>query len=110
MGTVLPEIRRGKLKRLLECQKKIRVAETVCGLEALAVNEAEKHSENRFDALWFSGLCCSAFKGMPDNEYTDFSTRLRDIENIFAVSDKPLIVDMDTGGMTTHLCLSLIHI
>lgn len=104
MGTVLPEIRRGKLKRLLECQKKIRVAETVCGLEALAVNEAEKHSENRFDALWFSGLCCSAFKGMPDNEYTDFSTRLRDIENIFAVSDKPLIVDMDTGGMTTHLC------
>lgn len=104
MRTVLPEKRRGKLKKLIENQKKIKAVETVCGLEALAVTEAEKRSGNIFEAMWFSGLCCAAYKGMPDNEYVDFSDKLRDIENIFAVSDKPLIADMDTGGTVHHFC------
>ena len=104
MRTVLPEQRRGKLKKLIEDQKKIKAVETVCGLEALAVTEAENQSGNIFEAMWFSGLCCAAFKGMPDNEYTDFSDKIRDIENIFAVSDKPVIADMDTGGTVPHFC------
>ena len=62
MRTVLPEKRRGKLKKLIENQKKIKAVETVCGLEALAVTEAEKRSGNIFEAMWFSGLCCAEKK------------------------------------------------
>lgn len=104
MNRSLAENRRGMLKkRLAECPF-IRAAETVNGLEALAVREAEKHSGNAFDAIWFSGLCCAAFKGKPDNEFVDMSEKKHDIEDIFAVSEKPVIIDMDTGGITSHFC------
>ncbi len=107
MNRILPEIRRGLLKKSLDCKKFITVVETVNGLEALAVNTAENSCGRQFDALWFSGLCCAAFKGKPDNEYVDMTEKIKDIEDIFAVTDKPLIVDMDTGGKTDHLCRHL---
>ena len=65
MNRILPEIRRGLLKKSLDCKKFITVVETVNGLEALAVNTAENSCGRQFDALWFSGLCCAAFKGKP---------------------------------------------
>ena len=104
MNRLLAENRRGMLKKCLAERPFIRVIETVNGLEALAVRDAEKYSGKTFDALWFSGLCCAAFKGKPDNEFVDMSEKKHDIEEIFSVSEKPVIIDMDTGGMTSHFC------
>ena len=40
--------------------------------------------------------------GKPDNESLDFSKRLQNIDNIFEVTTKPLIMDGDTGGKVEH--------
>ena len=40
--------------------------------------------------------------GKPDNESLDFSQRLQNIDNIFEVTTKPLIMDGDTGGKVEH--------
>lgn len=104
MNRLLPENRRAMLKKRLSESPFIRVIETVNALEALAVRDAEKHSGKAFDAIWFSGLCCAAFKGKPDNEFVEMSEKKHDIEDIFSISEKPLIIDMDTGGIVTHFC------
>ncbi|MGN0575024.1 MAG: isocitrate lyase/phosphoenolpyruvate mutase family protein [Ruminococcus sp.] len=104
MNRLLAENRRGMLRKCLAERPFIRAIETVNGLEALAVRDAESHSGKTFDALWFSGLCCAAFKGKPDNEFVDMSEKKHDIEDIFSVSEKPVIIDMDTGGITSHFC------
>ena len=104
MNRLLTENRRGMLKKCLAERPFIRAIETVNGLEALAVRNAEKYSGKTFDALWFSGLCCAAFKGKPDNEFVDMSEKKHDIEDIFSISEKPVIIDMDTGGITSHFC------
>lgn len=52
--------------------------------------------------MWISSLCDSAFKGKPDNEVVDFSSRVKTIEEIMEVTTKPIIVDGDTGGKIEH--------
>ena len=45
--------------------------------------------------------------GKPDNEILDLSQRLQNIDNIFEVSTKPLIIDLDTGGKKEHLAMNI---
>jgi phosphoenolpyruvate phosphomutase len=52
--------------------------------------------------MWLSSLCDSTFKGQPDIEIVDFSSRAKTIDEILNVSTKPLIVDTDTGGPPEH--------
>ena len=40
--------------------------------------------------------------GKPDNESLDFSQRLKNIDQIFETTTKPLIMDGDTGGKIEH--------
>lgn len=97
-----------KLHSLLKQKDFLRVIETVNGLEALIIENTELPDENGnakgFDALWLSGFCHAAFKGMPDNESVDISEKISAIKEIFAVTDKPLIIDLDTGGNAEKLC------
>ncbi len=101
------ELRRGKLRRLLGLKPYLRAMETSNGLSALIVENV--HSEDpvnmavrSYDAMWVSSLCDSTFKGKPDIELVDFTSRLRTINEIMEVSTKPLIVDGDTGGRVEH--------
>ena len=55
-----------------------------------------------FDALWISSLCDSAFKGKPDIELVDLTSRINSINEIMEVTTKPIILDGDTGGKTEH--------
>ena len=97
-----------KLHSLLKQKDFLRVIETVNGLEALIIENTELPDENGnakgFDALWLSGFCHAAFKGMSDNESVDISEKISAIKEIFAVTDKPLIIDLDTGGSAEKLC------
>ncbi|MBQ4529645.1 MAG: phosphoenolpyruvate mutase [Lachnospiraceae bacterium] len=97
----LPEIRRKKLKEKIKQQDYVRVMEASNGLSGLIV-ENTKTEGKEYDAMWISSLCDSAFKGMPDNEIVDFTSRLRTIEEILEVTTKPVIVDGDTGGKLEH--------
>lgn len=101
MTNNLPEVRRHKLKELLQTGSLIKVMEASNGLSGLVVENTSVDGKG-FDAMWLSSLCDSAFKGKPDNESVDFTSRLRTVEEIFEVTTKPLIFDADTGGMTEH--------
>lgn len=97
----LPEVRRRRLKRILEEKNFARVMEASNGLMGLIVEKA-KADGKEYDAMWLSSLCSSAWKGKPDNEIVDFSERLNVIHEIMEVTTKPIIVDGDTGGLAEH--------
>lgn len=97
----MPEDRRGKLKKIIQEKQYIRVMEASNGLTGLIVeNTISKGRE--YDAMWISSLCDSTYKGKPDNEVVDFTSRLKTIDEIMEVTTKPIIVDGDTGGKTEH--------
>jgi phosphoenolpyruvate phosphomutase len=50
-----------------------------------------------FDALWESSFTDSASKGLPDAEIVGFDSRCTNIKQILDVTNKPMIVDGDTG-------------
>lgn len=97
----LPEVRRGKLKQVIHEKEVIRVLEASNGLSGLIV-ENTKVQNKEFDAMWVSSLGDSAFKGKPDNEGVDFTSRLQTIAEIMEVTTKPVLVDGDTGGRPEH--------
>lgn len=97
----LPEIRRKKLKELLHTQKHIRAMETASALAGLVVEHAEACGRE-YNAMWLSSLCDALMRGRPDNEFVDFTDRINTIQQVFAVTTKPLIMDCDTGGKTEH--------
>jgi len=105
IGTT-PEARISKLKRLLESKKIIRVLEChnpLTGLIVENVNYVDKEKFNEFDCMWSSSLTDSVSRGMPDNQSVDYSTRIQGVNDIFNVTTKPMIFDIDNGGQIEHL-------
>lgn len=101
------DARRGRLRKLLGLKPWLRAMEVSNGLSALIVesvrvDDPESGGAREYDAMWVSSLCDSAFKGKPDTELVDFTSRLRTIHDIMEVSTKPIILDGDTGGKTAH--------
>ncbi len=101
----MPDIRRGRLKRMLEAKGLITAMEAHDGLTGLIVENTVVYQEggtHQFDAMWISSLCDSTAKGKPDIELVDMTSRFRTIEDITEVTTKPIIFDGDTGGKTEH--------
>ena len=71
-------------------------------VENTKVNDRDTGLPREFDGMWVSSLCDSTFKGKPDTELVDLTSRLRTIEEIEEVTTKPIILDGDTGGKTEH--------
>jgi phosphoenolpyruvate phosphomutase len=101
----IPDIRRGKLKKLLGLKPLLRVIEAHSGLTGLIAENTRVMKDgmvSQFDGMWLSSLCDSTAKGKPDIEVVDFSSRLRTIDDILEVTTKPIIFDADTGGLAEH--------
>lgn len=101
----MPDIRRGRLKRVLETKSFVTAMEAHDGLTGLIVENTVVHQDgcaHQFDAMWISSLCDSTAKGKPDIELVDMTSRFRTIEDITEVTTKPIIFDGDTGGKTEH--------
>lgn len=101
----MPDIRRGRLKRVLDAKGLVTVMEAHDGLTGLIVENTVVHQDggaHQFDAMWVSSLCDSTAKGKPDIELVDMTSRFRTIEDITEVTTKPIIFDGDTGGKTEH--------
>ena len=104
VGTT-PDIRRRRLRRLLDAKPIVRVLEAHSGLSGLIVENASVTKDNRkheFDAMWLSSLTDSTLKGKPDNESVDVTSRLRTVNDILEITTKPIIYDGDSGGLPEH--------
>lgn len=102
-----PDIRRPMLRKMLHLKKTISVLEASNGLTGLIVEntkiiDKKTSLEKEFDAMWISSLCDSTFKGKPDIELVDLTSRLNTINEIMEVTTKPIILDGDTGGREEH--------
>ena len=101
----MPDMRRGRLRRLLDVKGLVTVMEAHDGLTGLIVENTVVHENGgarQFDAMWLSSLCDSTAKGKPDIELVDMTSRFRTIDDIMEVTTKPIIFDGDTGGLTEH--------
>ena len=101
----MPDLRRGRLRRLLEMKGFATAMEAHDGLTGLVVENTVVHENggaHQFDAMWLSSLCDSTAKGKPDIELVDMTSRFRTIDDICEVTTKPIIFDGDTGGLTEH--------
>ncbi|QUA52456.1 phosphoenolpyruvate mutase [Aristaeella lactis] len=101
----MPDMRRGRLRRLLDVKSLVTVMEAHDGLTGLIVENTVVHENGgarQFDAMWLSSLCDSTAKGKPDIELVDMTSRFRTIDDIMEVTTKPIIFDGDTGGLTEH--------
>ncbi len=103
LGT--PDVRRGRLKRVLAMKGFATALEAHSGLTGLIVENTvvqEAGGARQFDAMWLSSLCDSTAKGKPDIELVDMTSRFRTVDDIMEVTTKPIIFDGDTGGLTEH--------
>ncbi len=101
----MPDIRRGRLRKLLAmkgCVNAIEAHSGITGLIAEKTTVLENGKTYQFDAMWVSSLCDSTAKGKPDIELVDMTSRFRTIDDIMEVTTKPIIFDGDTGGLTEH--------
>ncbi len=100
-----PDIRRARLKKLVDLKGCITALEAHSGITGLIVENTAVLQEGKtyqFDAMWVSSLCDSTAKGKPDIELVDMTSRFRTIDDIMEVTTKPIIFDGDTGGLTEH--------
>jgi len=109
IGTT-PEIRMGRLRRLIDSKPIVRAIEAHNGLtglivENIAVDENGVHKE--FDAMWSSSLTDSTSMGKPDIEAVDVTSRLHTLNDILEVTTKPIIYDGDTGGIPEHFTFTV---
>jgi len=104
------EVRRQRLRRLLSVKPLIRLLEVHNGLTGLIVENLQEDSGGvvqEFDGMWVSSLTDSTAKGKPDTEYVDLTSRLSTIHEILDVTNKPLILDGDSGGIVEHFVLTV---
>ena len=109
LGTT-PDIRRRTLKRLLAAKPISRFIEAHNPISALIAEHvtAERNGKTcQFDGFWSSSLTDSTARGKPDIEAVEINSRLSNINDIFDVTTKPLIMDADTGGKLEHFELNV---
>ena len=104
VGTT-PDVRRERLRRLLNAKDIVRVMEAHSGLSGLIIENCRisaNDGEKEFDAMWLSSLTDSTCKGKPDIECVDLTSRLHTVNDILEVTTKPIIFDGDSGGLPEH--------
>jgi phosphoenolpyruvate phosphomutase len=109
IGTT-PDIRRARLRRLIESKNIVRIIEAHNGLTGLIVENIKVNVEGQlreFDGMWASSLTDSTSMGKPDIEAVDITSRTNNINNLVEVTTKPIIFDGDTGGKVEHFVFTV---
>ncbi len=106
LGTT-PDIRRKRLRRLIDSKEVVRIMETHNALSGLIVENIKANNGMEYDGMWSSSLTDSTSKGKPDIEAVDVTARINTINEIFEVTTKPLIYDADTGGIAEHFAFTV---
>ncbi len=102
-----PDIRKSKLKRLINAKKIVRVLESHSALSGLIIENLKIINKSKnfleFDCMWSSSLTDSTLRGKPDNQSVDISSRINGLNDILEVTTKPVIFDGDNGGRIEHI-------
>lgn len=106
IGTT-PDIRRSRLRRLIDAKPIVRIMEAHNALSGLIIENIKSDTGVEYDGMWSSSLTDSTSKGKPDIEAVDVSTRINTINEIFEVTTKPMIYDADTGGIPEHFAFTV---
>lgn len=106
LGTT-PDIRRSRLRRLIDSKEVVRIMETHNALSGLIVENIKGDNGVEYDGMWSSSLTDSTSKGKPDIEAVDVTARINTINEIFEVTTKPMIYDADTGGIAEHFAFTV---
>jgi len=106
VGTT-PDLRRGRLRRLIDSKSVVRILESHNALSGLIVETTKNTLGLEFDGMWSSSLTDSTSKGKPDIETVDVTARINTINEIFEVTSKPMIYDADTGGIPEHFAFTV---
>ena len=109
VGTT-PDVRKSKLKRLIQTGKFLRFIEVHSPISAIIAENTiltKKKQRLFYDGFWSSSLTDSINNGKPDNESLDISRRLQTINQIFDTTTKPLIMDFDSGGKLEHFEINI---
>jgi len=109
IGTT-PDIRRARLRRLINSKSIVRVIEAHNGLTGLITENisVDINGERReFDGMWASSLTDSTSLGKPDIEAVDITSRVNNVNNLVEVTTKPIIFDGDTGGKIEHFVFTV---
>ena len=102
--------KRNMLGRLISSKKLVRIIEAHSPLSAIIAEKISfdtKTEKKEFDGFWSSSLTDSTLKGKPDIEVLETAQRLANINEIFDVTSKPLILDADTGGKLEHFEINI---
>lgn len=89
------------LREMLDSGQRVRFIESHNALSCLVASRAQCNvggTVREFDGIWVSSLTSSAAKGLPDMEMYLFESRMETIREIVDATDKPILVDGDTGG------------
>ena len=104
IGTT-PDVRRSRLRRLINAKNIVRIIEAHNGLSGLIAEKTfiEKDGiKYEFDGMWLSSLTDSTAKAKPDIECVDLTSRMVTVNDILEVTTKPIIYDGDSGGLAEH--------
>ena len=105
VGTT-PDIRRERLKRLINSKDLVRILESHSALTGLIIEKLKVKKNDKFfefDGMWSSSLTDSCLRGKPDNQSVDYSTRLNGLSETLDATTKPIIFDADNGGRIEHM-------
>ena len=94
------------LKRMIEVKEMVRIIEAhspLCGVIIENTIYKKNNINYEYDGMWSSSLTDSTLLGRPDNQSVDYSTRINSLNQIAAVTTKPIIFDIDNGGQIEHL-------
>lgn len=110
VGTT-PDIRRNRLRRLLQVKPIVRFLDLHNALSALIIENTAVSmpdgTKREFDGMWGSSLTDSTAKGKPDIEAVDVSARMTTLNEVLEVTTKPIIYDGDTGGQPEHFIFTV---
>lgn len=103
---VTPDVRRGRLRRLLSVKPILRFLDIHNALSGLIIENIQVKKVDggvaEFDGMWASSLTESTAKGKPDIEAVDVTSRMLTLNEVIEVTSKPIIYDGDTGGKSEH--------
>lgn len=110
IGTT-PDIRRSRLRRLLQVKPILRFLDIHNALSGLIIENTAIQVgggiSKEFDGMWGSSLTDSTAKGKPDIEAVDVSARMTSLNEVLEVTTKPIIYDGDTGGQPEHFVFTV---
>jgi phosphoenolpyruvate phosphomutase len=110
VGTT-PDIRRSRLRRLLQVKPIVRFLDLHNALSGLIIENTvvsmPDGTKREFDGMWGSSLTDSTAKGKPDIEAVDVSARMTTLNEVLEVTTKPVIYDGDTGGQPEHFVFTV---